>query len=60
MAFIIDGHCHLANLDVLMPVKPLMAEAEKQGIGFWLSSALTKAEIAWHQKNPDKIGRAHV
>jgi len=54
MAFIIDAHCHLANLDVLMPVKPLMDETKKFGLDFWLSSALTKAEIAWHQKNPDK------
>ena len=54
MAFIIDAHCHLANLDVLMPVKPLMDETKKFGLDFWLSSALTKSEIAWHQKNPDK------
>lgn len=53
MAFI-DAHCHLANLAELMPVLPLMEEAEKQGIHFWLSSVLAKAEIAWHQKNPDK------
>jgi len=54
MAFLIDAHCHLANLANLMPIKPLMDEANKQGISFWLSSVLAKAEIAWHQKNPDK------
>ncbi len=54
MAFLIDAHCHLANLAGLMSVLPLIEKAERQGIHFWLSSVLTKAEIAWHQKNPDK------
>ena len=50
---LIDAHCHLANLNQLMPVKPLLEEAEKLGIFFWLSSVLTQSEIAWHQNNPD-------
>jgi len=50
---LIDAHCHLANLNQLMPVKPLLEEAKKQGIFFWLSSVLTQSEIAWHQNNPD-------
>ena len=50
---LIDAHCHLANLNQLMPVKPLLEEAEKPGIFFWLSSVLTQSEIAWHQNNPD-------
>jgi len=36
-----------------MPVKPLLEEAEKQGISFWLSSVLSQTEITWHQNNPD-------
>jgi len=54
MVFLIDAHCHLANLAGVMSVLPLIAEAEKQGIHFWLSSVLAKTEISWHQKNPDK------
>lgn len=49
---VIDAHCHLANLAKLMPIRHLMEEANKQGISFWLSSALTQTEIAWHQNNP--------
>jgi Tat protein secretion system quality control protein TatD with DNase activity len=29
---LIDAHCHVANLNQLMPVKPFLEEAKKQGI----------------------------
>lgn len=45
---LIDAHCHLANLNVLRPVEPLLDEARGRGIGLWLSSALSKQEVAWH------------
>ena len=47
-----DGHCHLANLNELMPVKPLLDEASGRGIGLWLSSALHKSEIEWYLGHP--------
>lgn len=45
-----DAHCHLANLSDKMPLNPLMNEAIAQGIGFWLSSALKKSEVATYLK----------
>ena len=49
---LIDGHCHLANLNVLMPVEPLLDEAREAGITGWLSSALTRDEARWYQEHP--------
>lgn len=43
-----DGHCHLANLNSLLPLEPLMAEATQHGISRWLSSALTRAEVRYY------------
>ncbi|MDD4223302.1 MAG: TatD family hydrolase [Candidatus Cloacimonetes bacterium] len=45
-----DGHCHLANLSSLLPLEPLLAEANRQGINRWLSSALTRAEVKIYLK----------
>lgn len=41
-----DAHCHLANLSVDMPLAPLISEATSHGITTYLSSALSKAELA--------------
>jgi len=49
----VDGHCHLANLSVMMPLKPLLAEAADHGINRYLSSALTRAEVQYHLDHPD-------
>ena len=48
---LIDAHCHLANLNVLRPVEPLLDDARGRGIGLWLSSALSKEEVAWQLSN---------
>jgi TatD DNase family protein len=45
---LIDGHCHLANLNDVLSLEPLLAEARAKGIERFLSSALTKSEIQYH------------
>lgn len=47
---LIDGHCHLANLNALLPVEPLLEEASQSGITGWLSSALHKSEVRWYRQ----------
>lgn len=49
---LIDAHSHLANLNKLLPVQTLLAEAADRGIGRYLSSALTKNEVEFHRANP--------
>ncbi len=49
---LIDGHCHLGNLNGLMPVEPLLDEAYGRGIRLWLSSALHKSEVEWYLGHP--------
>lgn len=46
---LIDAHCHLANLSRLMPLSHIMDEAQKQGIGLFLSSALNREEVRIYQ-----------
>lgn len=41
-----DAHLHLASLSGRLPLEPLLAEAREQGITHYLSSALTKEDIA--------------
>ncbi|MBW6513767.1 MAG: TatD family hydrolase [Candidatus Syntrophosphaera sp.] len=47
-----DAHCHLANLNELMPLEPLLEEAKQKGIIRFLSSVLSKSEIAYHIQHP--------
>ncbi len=49
----VDGHCHLANLGLLMPLEPILADATACGITGWLSSALTQTEVQYHLNHPD-------
>jgi TatD DNase family protein len=49
----IDAHCHLANLAEILPLTPLLDEAEQQGIFRFVSSALRKGEVSWYKANPD-------
>jgi len=49
---LVDGHCHLASLNQIMPVESLLKEANKAGITNFLSSALSKEEIAFHRQYP--------
>ena len=51
---LIDAHCHLANLADVMPLNPLLQEAEKQDISRFVSSVLRKSEAVWHIQNPDE------
>ncbi|MCB5228687.1 MAG: TatD family hydrolase [Candidatus Cloacimonetes bacterium] len=46
---LIGAHCHLANLSRLMPLSQIMDEAQKQGIGLYLSSALNREEVRIYQ-----------
>lgn len=39
-----DAHCHLANLDALIPVAPILDEAARHGIIKFHTTALTRAE----------------
>ena len=50
---LIDAHCHLANLAETHNVKLLINEAKSKGIDMFISGALTKKEVSWHQQNPD-------
>jgi TatD DNase family protein len=45
---LVDGHCHLANLDKMLPVGSLLSQAAEAGIGAFLSSALTREEVEIH------------
>ncbi|HOG31244.1 MAG TPA: TatD family hydrolase [Candidatus Cloacimonadota bacterium] len=49
---LVDGHCHLANLSLLMPLEPLLEEAARKGVARWLSSALTREEIHYYLDHP--------
>ena len=49
---LIDAHCHLANLNQLLPVEPLLEEAVQHGISCFLSSALSKSEVDFHLDHP--------
>lgn len=49
---LIDAHCHLANLNDLLPLDPLIKEARRKGIKRFLSSALRKIEVEFHLRNP--------
>lgn len=51
---LIDAHCHLANLNDLLPLKPLLQEAEQHGIARFFSSALRQCEVDYYLLNPDK------
>lgn len=44
-----DFHCHFEELDRLGVLELQLAEARKQGIAEWLSSALCHDEYVWHQ-----------
>jgi len=45
-----DAHCHLANLDALLPVAPLLDEAVQHGITRFFSTALTRRETELHAR----------
>ena len=47
---LVDGHCHLASLNQIIPVESLLIEANEAGITHFLSSALSKEEIAFHRQ----------
>ena len=49
---LVDGHCHLASLNQIIPVESLLKEANEAGITHFLSSALSKEEIAFHRQHP--------
>ena len=48
---LVDGHCHLASLNQILPVEGLLEEAKEAGITHYLSSALSREEIIFHRKN---------
>ena len=48
---LVDGHCHLASLNQILPVEGLLEEAKETGITHFLSSALSREEIIFHRKN---------
>ena len=48
---LVDGHCHLASLNQILPVEALLEEAKEAGITHYLSSALSREEIIFHRKN---------
>jgi TatD DNase family protein len=48
---LVDAHCHLASLNQIMPVEVLLKEAKEAGITHFLSSALSKEEIAFHRQH---------
>ncbi len=50
---LVDAHCHLANLAEIIPLAPILDEAEQSGITRFASSALRKSEVAYHLTNPD-------
>ncbi|HNZ08045.1 MAG TPA: TatD family hydrolase [Candidatus Cloacimonadota bacterium] len=50
---LIDAHCHLANLNDLMPLRPLLEEAARNRITSFLSSALRKQEVAFYKELSD-------
>ncbi len=49
---LIDAHCHLANLNELLPLEPLLAEAKEHGITKFLSAALRKSEVEYYLSHP--------
>lgn len=49
---LIDGHCHLANLSLLLHLEPLLEEAAQRGVTRWLSSALTREEVRFYLNHP--------
>jgi len=49
---LVDGHCHLASLNQIIPVESLLKEANEAGITHFLSSALSKEEIAFYRQYP--------
>jgi TatD DNase family protein len=46
-----DAHCHLANLALSYDINALLQQAEENGVCGWLSCALSKEEVRWHQLN---------
>jgi len=51
-----DAHCHLSVIDIHTSVEELINSAEKKEIHGWLSCALNKEELYWHQLHRhDKI-----
>lgn len=51
-----DAHCHLAKVAELYDFETTLKAAEARDIKGWLSSALSKEEVRWHQLNrSDKI-----
>ncbi|HPN41300.1 MAG TPA: TatD family hydrolase [Candidatus Cloacimonadota bacterium] len=50
---LIDAHCHLANLNDLMPLGPLLEDAARNRITSFLSSALRKQEVAFYKELSD-------
>jgi len=51
-----DAHCHLANLSKIMPLQPLINEANEHDITRFLSSALSKAELHWYEQHAAEYG----
>lgn len=47
---LVDGHCHLASLNQIMPVESLLKEANEAGITHFLFCFLSKEEIAFHRQ----------
>lgn len=47
-----DAHCHLANLAQKYDAVAFIREAEQKGIQSFISNALSRKEIAWHQAHP--------
>lgn len=51
-----DGHCHLTEVAKLYDFQEVLSTAAKRDIQGWLSCALSKEEVRWHQLNRnDKI-----
>lgn len=52
----IDSHCHMANLANQYDFSSTLKAAEEKNINGWLSCALSREEVQWHQLNRnDKI-----
>jgi len=50
--YLIDAHCHFANLAKHPNSATWLNEARNNGIGKIISNALSQEEVFWHQKHP--------
>lgn len=47
-----DAHCHLYQVAQQTDFAATVAEAQVKGIRTWLSNALNREEVLWHETNP--------